>query len=171
MPYFLLDATGLALLGFLAAYLAFLARRMNRLRAAIAEAGDVLPALNTAVSRMSDAASGFSRRIQKEMETIDTQVAGARRVSADLAEASRNAGEVVAQLDRQLRQTKRLESARAAAIPRELAEPKGFAERLAQQRAAQPAMQTSPIAFAGRPAVIAAPITEAGERTVRVSML
>jgi hypothetical protein len=170
MPYFLLDAGGLALLGFLAAYLTFLARRMTRLRAAIAEAGDVLPALNTAVSCMSDVASGFSRRIQKEMETIDTQVAGARRISADLAEASRNAGEVVAQLDRQLRQSKRLETARAAAIPRELAEPKGFAERLAQ-RPVQPAMQASPIAFAAPQVVIAAPLAEAGERTVRVSML
>jgi hypothetical protein len=46
-----------------------------------------------------------------------------------LASANRAAEEAASALDRLLRQHRRMEGARAAALPRELVEPKGCAER------------------------------------------
>jgi len=56
-------------------------------------------------------------------------LASARRIAAELASVNRTADEAACQLDRLLRQHQRVESVRAAALPRELVEPKGFAER------------------------------------------
>ena len=58
-----------------------------------------------------------------------TRLATARRVAAELASVNRSAEEASTYLDRLLRQHRRMEEGRAAPIPRELVEPKGFAER------------------------------------------
>ncbi len=164
MPTLVLDAAGLGLLAFVAVYLVILTRRMARLRAALAEAGTTLPSLDAAVERMNETAKGLSRRLQGELETVDKRLADLRSAAAELAGAQNSAATLAGQLDRQIRQARRLDTARVAAIPRELVEPKGFAERLARQSDEAPALtatRAAPSGVGGRSA----------GRPVRVSML
>lgn len=129
MLNFMMNAAGLLLVTVVAVHSVILHLRLRRLRAALAEAGRVLPSLDASVSRMVDVAGGFSERLQSDVAAVDTRLAASRRVAAELASVSRSANEVACELDRLLRQHRRLEGARAAAVPRELIEPKGFAER------------------------------------------
>lgn len=133
MPTLILDAAGLALLFFVAVYLVVLTRRMARLRAALAEAGTTLPSLDAAVERMNETASGLSLRLQNEIAAVDERITTLRGAAGDLDAARTTAETLMSQLDRQLRQARRLDTARSTAIPRELAEPKGYAERFARQ--------------------------------------
>lgn len=113
-------------------------RRLTRLREALAEAGQILPKLDAAVSRMNESASGFSARIQSELQGVEDSIGRARRLGEDLAMAGRAAEEAVARLEQQMRQARRLEQARANAIPRALAEPKGFAEQIERRAGGAP---------------------------------
>jgi hypothetical protein len=103
--------------------------RLHRLRRALADAGRVLPALDASVGRMVDIADGFAQRLQTELATVEVRLAASRRMSVELASANRAAEEAASALDRLLHQHRRMEGARAAALPRELVEPKGCAER------------------------------------------
>ena len=124
-------AVDLAIIGLLVAVLvhaAFLQRRLTRLRSALAEASALLPALDAATARLAAATEGVSGRVQAGLETIDARIAGGRAVAAELGAATRTAQEALRRLERQ-----RL---RPAVMPREAAEPKGFAERAARREAA-----------------------------------
>jgi hypothetical protein len=162
-----LDAAGVVLLAVVIVHSAVLHLRIGRLKRALAEAGNVLPALDEAVDRMNDLAGGFARRMQGELETVEVRIATARRVATDLSTASRGAEELANQLERQVRQSRKLEGARAAALPRELVEPKGFAANGFSDRG------PAPVAPAAIPALPAAPppLLQAVERVVRVNML
>jgi len=126
---FIMNAAGFLLVTVVAIHSVVLHLRLNRLRAALAEAGRVLPSLDASVARMVDVAGGFSDRLQGDLAAVEARLAASRRVATELASVSRTADEAACQLDRLLRQHRRLEGARAVAIPRELVEPKGFAER------------------------------------------
>jgi hypothetical protein len=129
MLYFLLNAVGFVLLAMVALHSVLLHVRLHRLRRALADAGRVLPALDASVGRMVDIADGFAQRLQTELATVEVRLAASRRMSVELASANRAAEEAASALDRLLRQHRRTEGARAAALPRELVEPKGCAER------------------------------------------
>jgi hypothetical protein len=131
MLYFVLNAVGFLLLTVVALHSALLHFRLRRLRAALADAGRVLPALDSSVTRMVEIADGFAQRLQTDLETVEVRLAASRRMSVELASANRAAEEAACALDRLLRQHRRLDSVRAAKIPREQVEPKGFAERVA----------------------------------------
>lgn len=105
-------------------------RRIARLRDAIAEAGEILPKLDEAVARMNETAAGFAGRVKVEMQAVETRVTSARKLATELMNTSRDAEDLMARLDKQLRQVRRQGAAREQAVPRELAEPKGFAERM-----------------------------------------
>lgn len=126
---FLLNAFGLILIGVVAVHSVMLHLKVQKLRAALADAGRVLPSLDASVERMSEIAGGFAQRLQADLSNVETRMSLSRRLAAELAAANRAAEEAAGQLDRLLRQHRRLDGVRAAAIPRELAEPKGFAER------------------------------------------
>ena len=149
-----LDSAGLILLTFLAVYVVVLVRRIGRLRTALAEAGQVLPSLDAAVTRMDEAARGFSARLKGEMDQIESRLCGLKRMTTELSGATRIAEDVLSALDRQLRQAKKLEGARAAAIPRELAEPKGLVER------AESEVRGPELTFCPAPAPFVAPALE-----------
>jgi hypothetical protein len=159
----ILESASLVLLGTVICHGGLLHFRITRLRRALAEAGEVLPAVDAAMTRLGETAGGFARRVQNDLETVDARLTGARRTAADLAAASRAAEELASQLDRQLRQTRRLEGARAAAIPRELVEPKGLAERAGLP----PAQPLPPIPA---PAEVA-PAAERPGRLVRMNIV
>ncbi len=125
----LVNAAGFLLVTIVAVHSVLLHVRLNRLRGALAEAGRVLPSLDASVDRMVHVAGSFTERLQSDLATVETRLAASRRVANELASVSRTADEAACQLDRLLRQHRRLEDVRAAAIPRELIEPKGFAER------------------------------------------
>lgn len=112
-------------------------RRVSRLREALLEAGTILPRLDEAMERMNRASNGFSGRIQGEMQAIEGRLAGVKRLASDLSGCNTEAEALLARLDGQLRQAKRLDTARSKAVPRELAEPKGFAERMGLERMGQ----------------------------------
>jgi hypothetical protein len=135
MLTFVMNAAGFLLVAVVAVHSTVLHIRLNRLRGALAEAGRVLPSLDASVARMTDVAGGFVERLQSDLETVETRLAAARRVAAELASVNRTADEAAVHLDRLLRQHQRVETARAAALPRELVEPKGFAERAGLPRA------------------------------------
>ncbi len=99
------------------------------------------------------------------MEVIDTRLAGMERVAADLVGATEGAEQVKAELERQMRQVKRIEASRLAAIPRELAEPKGLAERLAESPPPAAALPFTPDAATG------APEPQTGGRTITINMI
>jgi hypothetical protein len=160
MLNFVMNAAGLLLVAVVAVHSTVLHLRLNRLRGALAEAGRVLPSLDASVARMTDVAGGFIERLQSDLETVETRLVAARRVAAELASVNRTADEAACQLDRLLRQHQRVESARAAALPRELVEPKGFAERAGLPRAGaastpQNAADATMPAAAGAPAPMA----------------
>jgi len=140
MLNFVMNAAGFLLVAVVAVHSTVLHVRLKRLRGALAEAGRVLPSLDASVVRMTDVAGGFIERLQSDLETVETRLAVARRVAAELASVNRTADEAACQLDRLLRQHQRVESARAAALPRELVEPKGFAERAGLPRAGAASM-------------------------------
>jgi hypothetical protein len=146
--------------------LVLLARRLRQMRLALAEAGDCLPMLSSAVTRMEDATKGLSKRIRTEMEVIEARLAGVKRVAADLAAVSDNAEQVKAELERQIRNVKRIEAGRLAAIPRELAEPKGLAERLGE-----PPPIGAALAYAPEPPPPSAPPLEQRGQTISISMI
>ena len=135
MLNFVMNAAGFLLVAVVAVHSTVLHVRLNRLRGALAEAGRVLPSLDASVARMTDVAGGFIEQLKSDLETVETRLAAARRVAAELASVNRTADEAACHLDRLLRQHQRVESARAAALPRELVEPKGFAERAGLPRA------------------------------------
>jgi hypothetical protein len=99
------------------------------LRGALAEAGTVLPSLDASVGRMSEVVNGFAQRLQTDLGAVEARLAAARRVAAELASVNRSAEEASVNLDRLLRQHRRMEDVRPVPIPREFVEPKGFAER------------------------------------------
>jgi hypothetical protein len=134
-----LNVATLALLGIVLVHSIFLHFRISGLRRALADAGAVLPSLDAATLRMGEAADVFTNRVQGNLQLVEGRLASARRTAADLTTVMHSAEEMATQLDRQVRQSRRLDTARAAAIPRELVEPKGFAEH-----AGLPAAQASP---------------------------
>lgn len=161
-----IDSGVLVLFAFLAIYLVLLARRLGGMRSALAEAGECLPALSSAVSRMEDATKGLSKRVRTEMEVIEARLAGVKRLAADLAAASDGAEHVRAELERQIRSVKRIEAGRLAAIPRELAEPKGLAERLGENAAVGGAL-----AYAPEAPPPSAPPLETRAQTISVNLI
>jgi hypothetical protein len=129
MLNFMVNAAAFLLVAVVAVHSFVLHLRLNRLRGALAEAARVLPSLDASVARMTDVAGGFTERLQGDLATVEARLTAARRVAAELASVNRTADEAACQLDRLLRQHQRVETVRAAALPRELVEPKGFAER------------------------------------------
>jgi hypothetical protein len=146
----MVNAAGLLLVAVVAVHSLVLHLRLNRLRGALAEAGRVLPSLDASVARMVDVAGGFTERLQDDLAEVETRLAASRRVAAELASVSRTADEAACQLDRLLRQHRRLEGARAAAVPRELVEPKGFAERAGLPRAVAAPRASEAVGAAGK---------------------
>lgn len=124
----ILNLAGLVLMVVVACHTIILHRRLTRLRGALKEAGAVLPSLDASVGRMSEVVSGFSQRLQTDLTAVEARLATARRLAAELASVNRSAEEASLNLDRLLRQHRRIEE-RPAPIPREFVEPKGFAER------------------------------------------
>jgi hypothetical protein len=124
-----LNAVASVLVAAIAVHAVILHVRLGRLRAALSEMGSVLPAFDASVNRIAAMADGFTVKVSAELEDIETRLQAARRLSVELATASREAEEAAAQLGRALRQAKRPEPVRASALPREMVEPKGFAER------------------------------------------
>jgi hypothetical protein len=125
----ILNVAGMLLMFGVACHTIILHRRLTKLRGALAEAGTVLPSLDASVGRMSQVVDGFAQRLQTDLTAVETRLATARRVAAELASVNRSAEEASTYLDRLLRQHRRIEDVRATALPRELVEPKGFAER------------------------------------------
>ena len=126
---FVFNAVACVLLAAIAVHAVVLHIRLTRFRAALAQVGSVLPSFDASVSQATELASGFTGRLLSELETVEGRLAAARRLGSDLATASRTAEEAAVQLERLLRQHQRHEAIRAAALPREMVEPKGFAER------------------------------------------
>jgi hypothetical protein len=125
----LLNTVCCVLMAAMAVHSVVLHARLRRFRHVLAEVGQMLPTLDASVERMTEVASGFSQRLQGELETVEGRVATARRLGSELTDANRAAEAAAAHLERLLRQHRQIEAARAAAQPRELVEPKGFAER------------------------------------------
>lgn len=124
-----LDAISCVLMGCIAAHSILLHIRLGRLRRVLLEVGEVLPNFDESVNQAAAMANGFTSRLMAELHSVEGHVASARRLSSDLAAASRTAEGAAAQLERLLRQHKRLEAVRSATLPRSMVEPKGFAER------------------------------------------
>jgi hypothetical protein len=124
-----LNAVASVLVSAIAVHAVILHVRLGRLRTALSEMGSVLPEFDASVNRIAAMADGFTVKVSAELESIEARLQAARRLSVELASASREAEEAAAQIGRALRQTRRPEPARASALPREMVEPKGFAER------------------------------------------
>jgi hypothetical protein len=129
MTSLILQTVGFLLLAAIAVHACILHLRLTRFRLAMADMGLILPTLDASVDRMTHLAGGFAQRMESDMHTVEGRVASARRVGSELAAANRAAAEAVAQLELLLRQHRRLDPSRNAPMPRELVEPKGFAER------------------------------------------
>ncbi|MCG7361940.1 hypothetical protein MHZ93_11785 [Roseomonas sp. ACRSG] len=127
----ILDAAALAVLAAQSGWIVLLYRRMGRLRVALDSAGDVIAQLDAASRRLDNSAGGIVQKVRDGIGEVDGKIQACRRVAQELTAASRQAEEVAARLDQALRQNRKLQAARAAAPPRELAEPLGLAERLA----------------------------------------
>jgi hypothetical protein len=125
----ILNIAGVILMIGVACHTIVLHRRITRLRGALAEAGTVLPSLDASVGRMSEIVDGFAHRLRTDLTAVEQRLTAARRVAAELASVNRSAEEASTHLDRLLRQHRRMEDVRASAMPREMVEPKGFAER------------------------------------------
>jgi hypothetical protein len=160
-----LNAVASVMVAAIAVHAVILHVRLGRLRKALSEMGSVLPAFDASVNRIAAMADGFTVKVGAELEGIETRLQAARRLSVELASASREAEEAAAQL----RQTKRPEPARASALPRELVEPKGFAERagLPPVQRAAPSVQAADRLWSAA-ADTASPQTEGGEREMAV---
>ena len=129
MIIILLEAIGLLLVAAIAVHSAVLHIRLGRFHRALAEVGKVLGPLDSSVGRMTAISAGFTQRLQADLETVEGRLAAARKAGLELSAAKRAAEDAAGQLDHLLRQHRRLEFARPAPLPRELVEPKGFAER------------------------------------------
>jgi PAS domain-containing protein len=127
----ILDAAALAVLAAQSGWIVLLYRRMGRLRVALDSAGDVITQLDAASKRLDTSAGGIVQKVKDGIGEVDGKIQACRRVAQELTAASRQAEEVAARLDQALRQNRKLQAARAAAPPHELAEPLGLAERLA----------------------------------------
>ncbi|WP_120006674.1 hypothetical protein [Teichococcus vastitatis] len=127
----ILDASALAVLAAQAGWIGLLYRRMGRLRTSLESAGAVVGQLDAASRRLDDSAGGVVQKVRDGLAEVDSKIGACRRLSQELTTASRHAEEVATRLDQALRQNRKLQSARAAAPPRELVEPIGLAERLA----------------------------------------
>ncbi|HWL84036.1 MAG TPA: hypothetical protein VNR89_24020 [Roseomonas sp.] len=144
----ILDASALAALVAQAGWIGLLYRRMGRLRVALEGAGDVIGQLDEASCRLDNVAGGIVQKVRDGIGEVDSKLGACRRLVQELSTASRQAEEVATRLDLALRQNRKLQSARAAAPPRELVEPLGLAERLAGRP--MPAL-TEPAAVFGPP--------------------
>jgi ABC-type transporter Mla subunit MlaD len=133
----ILDAAALAVLAAQSGWIVMLYRRMGRLRVALDSAGDVIGQLDAASKRLDASAGGIAQKVKDGLGEVDGKITACRRVAQELTAASRQAEEVAARLDQALRQNRKLQHARAAAPPRELAEPLGLAARLAGRPAPQ----------------------------------
>ena len=100
----ILNVAGMLLMFGVACHTIILHRRLTRLRGALAEAGTVLPSLDASVGRMSQVVDGFAQRLQTDLTAVETRLATARRVAAELASVNRSAEEASTYLDRLLRQ-------------------------------------------------------------------
>ncbi|MDJ0390348.1 hypothetical protein QMO56_19735 [Roseomonas sp. E05] len=143
----ILDASALAALVAQAGWIGLLYRRMGRLRAALESAGDVVGQLDEASRRLDNSAGGIVQKVRDGIGEVDSKLGACRRLVQELSTASRQAEEVATRLDQALRQNRKLQSARAAAPPRELVEPLGLAERLAGRPAPalpEPSLALSP---------------------------
>jgi hypothetical protein len=123
------EAVGVLLVAVIAIHSFVLHIRLGRFRQVLAEVGEVLPTLDASVGRMTEVAAGFAQRLHTDLQTVEGRLAVARKVGADLATANRAAEDATFQLERLLRQHRRLDIVRPTPLPRELVEPKGFAER------------------------------------------
>lgn len=126
---FLLDAVGCLFVGAIAIHSVVLHLRLGRFRVALDEVGQVLTSFDASVNQIAEMANGFTARMMADLQTVEGRVAAARRLGVELAAASRTAEDAAMQLQRLLRQHKRVEAVRATTLPRELVEPKGFAAR------------------------------------------
>jgi hypothetical protein len=106
--------------------------RLSRFRRALADGGQVLPNLNASVGRLTAVSNGFAERLQADFQTIEGRLADARKILVDLTTSRCAAEETAAHLERLLRQQRRVEMTRP--MPRELVEPKGFAQRAGLER-------------------------------------
>jgi uncharacterized protein YoxC len=142
----LLNTAAVLLVGAVAVHSVVLHIRLTRFRAVLAEVGRVLPTLDASVSQMASVTTGFTQRLQNDLQTVEGRIAAARRLGSELAAASRAAEQATTQLERLLRQHRRASAATAAAVlPRELVEPKGFAARAGlEPPTATPAAEPSP---------------------------
>jgi hypothetical protein len=125
----LCEAAGLLLVAAIAAHSVVLHIRLSRFHRALADVGSVLPSLDASIGRMTAISTGFAERLRADLETVEGRLAAARKAGMELSTAHRAAEDAAVQLDRLLRQHRRLEVARPAPLARELVEPKGFAER------------------------------------------
>jgi PAS domain-containing protein len=137
----ILDAVALTVLAAQSGWIVLLYRRMGRLRVALDSAGDVIGQLDAASKRLDVSAGGIVQKVKDGIGEVDGKIQACRRVAQELTAASRQAEEVAARLDQALRQNRKLQAARAAAPPRELAEPLGLAERLAGRAIAAPVLE------------------------------
>jgi hypothetical protein len=125
----LFEAIGVLLVAVIAIHSFILHIRLSRFRRVLAEVGDVLPRLDASVGRMTDVAAGFAQRLHADLQTVEGRLAAARKAGVELAAANRVAEDAAVQLERLLRQHRRMDIVRPTPLPRELVEPKGFAER------------------------------------------
>lgn len=131
MTSIIIDITGLLLLTAIAGHSIVLHIRLSRFRRSLAEVGRVLPTLDASVGRMTAVSTGFAQRLQADLQTVEGRLAAARKAGMELAAAHRAAEDTAEQLEKLLRQHRRIDGARPVPLPRELVEPRGFAERVA----------------------------------------
>jgi hypothetical protein len=124
-----LEAMGLLLVAAIGVHAVILHIRLGRFRRTLIEVGDVLSTLDASIGRMTAISAGFAQRLRADLETVEGRLAAARKAGTELSAAHRAAQDAAGQLDHLLRQHRRLDIARPAPMPRELVEPKGFAER------------------------------------------
>lgn len=128
----IVDVTGLLLLTAIAGHSIVLHIRLSRFRRSLAEVGRVLPTLDASVGRMTAVSTGFAQRLQTDLQTVEGRLAAARKAGMELAAAHRAAEDTAEQLEKLLRQHRRVDgAARPVPLPREMVEPRGFAERVA----------------------------------------
>ncbi|MDB5369471.1 MAG: hypothetical protein JWP20_1029 [Roseomonas sp.] len=163
----ILDAAALAVLAAQAGWIAMLYRRMGRLRTALDTAGDVVGQIDAASKRLDASAGGIVQKVKDGIGEVDSKITACRRVAQELTAASRQAEEVATRLDQALRLNRKLQTARAAAPPRELAEPLGLAERLAGR--APPVLQAV-LAHAPPPLNLLEPAPDLTDRMAAVAV-
>jgi hypothetical protein len=129
MASIICEAIGVLLVALVALHSVVLHIRLSRFRRSLSDAGQILPNLDASVGRMTEISEAFAQRLQADMQAVEDRIAVARRLGVALAAANHAAEEATNQLERLLAQHRRLTITRAEAIPREMVEPKGFAQR------------------------------------------